>query len=92
MTKNEMTLKCAKNGLDLINISRVTSYLNECAFLIWPTLYVDWGIKPSLDYNDKWRQVRSKLRPSDDTTRLTMAMPREKIKSYALAWTIQIAT
>jgi len=31
-----MTLKFTKNGLDLINISSVTSYGNEWPRLIWP--------------------------------------------------------
>jgi len=39
LIKNEMMLKCAKSGLDLISMSRVTSYWNEWPRLIWPTLY-----------------------------------------------------
>jgi len=34
-----MTLKFTKSGLDLISISRFTSYCNEWPRLIWPTLY-----------------------------------------------------
>jgi len=40
LIQNEITLMFAKSGLDLIRISRVTSYGNEWPRLIWPTLYV----------------------------------------------------